>query len=167
MFQRRNLIKAAILSAFIIGFSNNPSFSKDMKKMTMSPEMMSMAMTTMDNNKSMMMMGSKMIEDGNKAGDADKMMTGAKMLHMGMMTMDMGMMHMKMMDKKSKDMMMSKMNMTKANMDNMHKMMADNANMLMNMGNKMIKEAGADADKMMKGRKMVNMGMMLHGHMLM
>jgi hypothetical protein len=170
MFQRRNLIKSAILCAFIIGVSNNPSYSKNKMKMgtmTMSPEMMNMAMATMDNNKSMMMMGSKMIEDGNKAGDADKMMMGAKMLHMGMGTMDMGMMHMKMMDKKTQDMMMSKMNMTKANMDMMHKMMTSNANMLMNMGNSMMKSAGTDGEKMMKGSKMVKVGMMMHGHMMM
>lgn len=166
-------LSIVLLSGSILGFSANSSFSKDMKKMdhkmdhkkmTMTKEMMEMAMTTAENNKSMMMMGSEMIKSGNTANDADKMISGAKMLQMGMMNMHMGMMHMKDMSKKDMQEMMSKMNMPKDGMEKMHKMMAENAMMLMNMGNKLMKEATKDSDdkKMMKGAELVHMGMMMH-----
>src|SRR5688572_13081761 len=96
---KTKFLAIAIVSASFITLANQPSFSKDMTKMdlkrktttmTMTPEMMTMAMTTMENNKNMMMMGSKMMKDGNAAGDADKMMMGSKMMHMSMMTMHMG-----------------------------------------------------------------------------
>lgn len=166
-------LSIVLLSGSILGFSANSSFSKDMKKMdhkmdhkkmTMTKEMMEMAMTTAENNKNMMMMGSEMIKSGNTANDADKMISGAKMLQMGMMNMHMGMAHMKDMSKKDMQEMMSKMNMPKDGMEKMHKMMAENAMMLMNMGNKLMKDANKESDdkKMMKGSELVHIGMMMH-----
>jgi hypothetical protein len=173
---KRKFLAVALVSFFITGFST-PSFAentramedamnknKTMGNMKMTQEMMDMAMTTAENNKNLMMMGSKMIADGNKTADAEKMLMGARMMHMGIMNMHMGMMHMRMMDKQTRDMMMSKMKMTPENMANMSKMMMDNAMMMGNMGNKMMSEGNAagDSNKMMLGSKMVHMGMMMH-----
>jgi hypothetical protein len=164
-------IAIAIVAASLISTAGNPAFSKQMKmdkmpNMAMTKEMTDMAMATMENNKNLMMMGSKMIMDGNTAGDADKMLMGAKMMHSSMMTMHMGMMHMKMMDKKSREEMMSKMKMDKKMMEDVSKMISGNATVMMNMGNKMMQEANTagDSQKMMKGSELVHMGMMMHGH---
>jgi hypothetical protein len=182
----KNKIAAlALISCLIFGISNSPVFAEETKTMEKAMDMKKApaksGMSGMDPMMQMsgesihnlINMGHKMVKDGNTAGDADKMIMGTQMLNEGMMlghhmTMHM-MMHMmddKKMMKMHKNMSMDKMYPPEvmADIKNSMNMAAETADMMMSMGNKMVKDGNTagDGKKMMTGGKMIHMGMMMH-----
>ncbi len=181
---KRKLASLAVISCLIIGISNSPVFAEDTKAMEKSMSMKKMdshAMNPMvkmngESIHNLINMGHKMVKEGNSSGDADKMMMGCQMICQGMMIGHQTTMHMvmhMMHDKKMKKM-HSKMSMDKihspevmADIKNSMKMAAEVADMMMSMGNKMVKDGNtaSDGKKMMTGGKMIDMGMKMH-HMV-
>lgn len=113
--------------------------------------------------KSLVTMGSKVVSDGNASGEAEKMMMGAQMINKGLEIMES---HehtadsMKMMKASAK----SVPTISKANYEMINKSVNESIELLMKMGNKMVKDGSAnnEGQKMMTGSEMLKSGMMLH-----